>query len=475
MAEQTTTAPAPPAVQVRLSADKLQVLVTVADPHGNLPLAASRVFMELASLELADEPEHEAVMGLLAEACAPGESLVEHPLLEGTPAVPCRDAEVEWARDFFASGFQQDCESGQVDYWRRAENRALLEGELIATLLLPLEGTPGLDLQGNEIPVGKPRPARLRAGKGVRTEETTDRILYYADIAGRLMQKDGNISVENVYSIKGDVCLATGNIVHTGTVVVGGDVREGARLEVQGDLYIKGMVEPADIVCGGDLTVGGGILGNSEHQIMVEGAVQARYLNEVVLRCGGDLTVTSEIDHSDVACAGQIDMPRGRIAGGRVRLYRGGRIGHAGASGSTGTEIVLGTDWRYEAVQVERRQRLARLQEAREKLSAAIAGAAQFGTLDPARRDAVAKLQAKLAQVDAALQAESEAQNQAAQESIAGAVRELGILLTTFPGVTFRIGANAVTSDREYDMPRLIALRRDKVRILPMGELNQPA
>lgn len=474
MAEQSTTSAAPPSLEVRLSSDKLRVLVTAADPHGNLAMTASRIHMELPPLELADPPDHAAIVALLQEACAPGENLDEYPLITGQEPVPSRDGEVQWARDFFADGFEEDEESGKVDYWERAENRALQEGELIATVLLPFEGTPGVNLQGAEIPVGKPSAAKLRGGKGVRFEETEECTRYYAEIAGRLMQKDGNISIENVYSIKGDVCLATGNIHHTGTVVVSGDVREGARIEADGDVFIKGMVEPSDIACGGDLVVGGGILGDPDHAIVVEGTVQARYLNEVFLRAGGDVSITSQVDHSDVATCGQILVPRGRVAGGVMRAYMGGRIGQAGAAGSTGTEFHIGANWKHEAEHQKRHERLVKLQEAREKLANAIATAAQQGALDGPRRDMVLKLQAKLKQVDEALHSEAEAQNAAAQESIRGAHRELGVLTCTYSGVIFRIGSNSITSDRRFEMPRLVALRRDKVRILPMGNLNEP-
>jgi uncharacterized protein (DUF342 family) len=471
--EQTTTA-AMPTIEVRLSSDKLRLVVTVPDPHGNLNLASSRVAMELPPLELVDEPDAEQVASLLAEACAPGEDLVEHTLLEGRAPVPPRDGTLTWAREFFAEGFEVDEESGQIDYWERAEHRAVVEGELLATLTIAREGEPGLNLQGNEIPVEKPRTDRLRAGKGVRTEETEDEIVYTAAVAGRLTLKDGTVSVDNVYTINGDVSLATGNIHHTGAVVVSGDVREGARIEADGDVLVKGMVEPATIVCGGNLVVGGGILGDEEHYIEVDGSVQARYLNEVELRCGGDLHISGQIDHSRTATEGKVEVPRGRVAGGKLTAYRGGKIGQAGAAGSTGTEIVIGASWRHEREQAERRKRHVKLQEAREKLAETIARAAQQGALDDDRRDSVMALKAKLQKVDQALQAEAESQDEAARQVAAGAHRELAVMTATFPGVTFRIGGNSTKSDRQYDMPRLVALRRDKVRILPLGDLNLP-
>jgi len=475
MNDQTTpAAPAPPRVEVRLSSDKLQLLVTVDDPHGNLVMAASRVAVELPALELVDEPDHGALQALLQESCEPGESLEDYPLLEGTAPVPPVHGSIEWARDFFAAGFEVDEEHDTVDYWQRAENRALTEGEPIAVLVKPREGKPGMSLLGNEIPVEKPKPAKMRAGKGVRVEETEEQTAFFAAVAGRLSNKDGNIGVENVYAINGDVNLTTGNIQHTGTVTISGDVQEGATIEVDGDLFIKGLVEACTIVCGGDLVVSGGIVGDGEHAIEVGGSVQARYLNDVTLRCGGDVTVTSQIDHCHIKSCGKIDSARGRIAGGSVQVYQGGRIGHAGAPGATGTEITIGANWKHEQEAEERHTRQVKLQDARDKLAGAISHAAQQGALDDHRRDTVIKLQAKLKQVDDALTAEGEAQNTAALESIAGARREFGVLLETHSGVTFRIGASAVVSDRRYELPRLIAMRRDKVRILPMGDRNEP-
>ncbi|MBD3222113.1 DUF342 domain-containing protein [bacterium] len=472
--EQTTQTAAPASIEVRLSSDKLRLLVSVPDPHGNLNLAASRVAMELPPLELADPPDTEAIAALLGEACAPGENLVEYPLVEGQAPVPPRDGELQWQDDYFAEGFAVDEETGQMDYWQRAENRSVCEGDLLAVLLLPRDGEPGVNLQGNEVPVEKPGSDRLRAGKGVRTEEDEDQIRFYAGIAGRITLKDGTVSVDNVYSLKGDVSISTGNIHHAGSVVINGDVREGARIEADGDVLIKGLVEPATIVCGGNLVVGGGIVGDEEHHLEVAGTVQARYLNEVTLRCGGDVTITSQIDHSRVSTLGKVVAPRGRVAGGRLELYLGGQIGQAGAAGSSGTEIVLGHHWQHEAQRAERHERLVKLQEAREKVADAIARAVQQGALDDERRGTVMALKEKLGQIDGALQRELEANREADDAIASGARRELAVMTTTYPGVTFRIGSTATTSNRQYDMPRLIALRRDKVRILPLGDLNQP-
>ena len=460
--------------EVRLSTDMLSLKVTLPDPHADLQGNATRIAAELPALELAVEIGEDIILGLLEQSCQPGEDLVEFPLLTGNLPEPPRDGTVEWQGDFFAAGFSVDEDHDTVDYWDRAENRAVKKDQLLAVLLLPLEGTPGMTLQGNEVSVPKPKAERLRAGKGIRTEEQEDRVNYYADVAGRLSSKDGNVGVEDVYSIRGDVDIEVGNIHHTGTLHIQGDVKEGATIECDGDVMIKGMVEPANIICGGDLVIGGGVVGDEEHRIQVGGTMQARYLNDVTLRCAGDLTIISQIDHSTVETLGGICVSKGRIAGGNITAYRGVRVGHAGAAGATGTTFIIGANYEMEERQIARRATMIKLQAARDKIAASISQVLAAGAMDDARRKVVANLEAKMKQVDTALHAEAEKQNHEAEESIRGAVREVAVLEQLWSGVTFKIGASMAVSDRSYDKPRLVALRRDKVRVLPMGELNTP-
>jgi uncharacterized protein len=257
--------------------------------------------------------------------------------------------------------------------------------------------------------------------------------------------------------------------------VIQGDVKENASIRCDGEIMIKGMVEPADIVCGAGLTVGGGIVGDVEHRIEVAGSLQARYLNDVNLRCGGDVIITSQIDHSQVECDGMVVVAKGRIAGSTVKAYRGIRVANAGAPGARGTLLIPGASWRFEERSQERRDRVVKFQAARDKINQAIARLMVLGDLEPPHQQALAQLKAKLAQVEQGLKNELAVQDREAEEMLRGAVREVAVLTQLFAGVTIRIGNSQTISDRNYEMPRLVSLRRDKVRILPMGDLNTPA
>jgi len=192
------------------------------------------------------------------------------------------------------------------------------------------------------------------------------------------------------------------------------------------------------------------------------------------LRCGGDVTVISQIDHSHVETLGKINIPKGRIAGGEVTAYKGVQTGHAGASSATGTKIMAGVDWRLVDKQHDRKAKMVQLQEIREKLQQTIEQAVAPGSLNDAQRAKIEELKGKIAKIDKAIQAESEVQERENAESVRDAVCEVAVLIALWSGVSFRLGTSKVISDRSYEVPRLVTLRRDKARILPMGEQNTP-
>jgi len=463
---------APPAFAVSVAPDKLAVLVSIADPHDDLDDAAGRIATALHGEQIAAVPDHAELCRRLAGACAPGEHLVDHPLITGRAAVPPRHGRLDWTDDFFADGFVMDEERDVVDYRERREKRAVDAGQVLAVLTAPREGEPGLDVFGNKIPVEKAHKERLRAGKGVHTEDQgEDAVRFVAEISGRLRLCDGTVAIDEVFTIKGNVGLETGNVRHPGTVIVLGDIEAGCHVETEGDLLVKGLVEPSMIVCGGNLTVGGGIVGDPDHRISVAGDVQARYLNEVVLDAGGDLRIHSQIDHSRIRTRGRIDIPQGRIAGGRVQAYRGIETGWAGAHGATVTVLVAGVDWRYEEEIASRREKTSRLQDARRHFQTAVTRyAPRLDCLTDEDRATLQSLREKIAQIDAALQAESQRQLQQGQLTAREGVREVRALKGICPGTVFQLGNLKDRVVKTIEKPRLVALRRDRVQVLPLNE-----
>lgn len=480
-----TAAPeAPPAapdrkqVEYRLTVreDKMAVLLDHPDPAADLHATVDRILQGFEKLELVDAPDGPTLLELLEAVSEEGEALIGFPVATGTAPVPPVDAELEWSRDFFTEGFAIDEDTGTVDFWERLERRAVRSGEPLLRVVHPAEGEPGANVFGVEIAPAKPAKVKVRCGKGVEMSEVEGATLYSAALDGRVRWADGTIAVDDVYAIRGDVGLETGNIHHTGTLVIEGDVNAGATVEADGDIVVKGMIEAATILCGGSLTVAGGILGSKDTRIEAQGELQAKYISEADVRTGGNVTALNEIAHSRIRTRGKVDVSRGRIAGGETVALRGIHVAEAGASGSTRTLLVSGVDYTLSDKLEKRHQDLERLETTLEKIELTLEKAKH-------RRDPVTpELKAKLADlvkkrkvVTAALEQERSTIERVTRTALADAVEEICIFDELWSGTTIQLGRclpHVVKSS--VQKPRIARVRKKRVRILPMGEGNQP-
>ena len=245
-----------PMYDLRISEDGVSLLLDCRDPHGGLEATAARIDEDLVKMELPECPDLKTLLKILQKSCQPGEHLVGYPIIRGWLPTPGQDGRLERGRDYFAESWTDEDDTEVVDLWDQNDQRAVQKDEILARVHRPIPGEPGLDVYCREIPVPKPESVKLRPGKGVTTVDEGEWIDYYAETAGRIRYQDGTIFVDDVYVIKGDVSLETGNISHTGAVQVEGDVKTGATIEADGDISVKGMLEPCHIKCGGSLTVG---------------------------------------------------------------------------------------------------------------------------------------------------------------------------------------------------------------------------
>lgn len=89
------------------------------------------------------------------------------------------------------------------------------------------------------------------------------RDLLVATLAGQAVVVKRGVRVNPVIDVA-NVDLETGSIKFEGTLNVAGDIRAGMKVEVTGDVVVKGCIEAAEIIAGGSVSVVGGIIGHSE-------------------------------------------------------------------------------------------------------------------------------------------------------------------------------------------------------------------
>jgi uncharacterized protein (DUF342 family) len=160
--------------------------------------------------------------------------------------------------------------------------------------------------------------------------------------------------VDEVFTVK-NVDLAPGHFIFKGAVVVSGDVPEGMKVIAAGNVFVKGFVEGTLIEAGGDITVGGSIIGHqiataekdSEYstELKAKGDIQCNIAQYARLSCDGNLYVNKQMMHCAVAAAkvygGPEDNPIGKIIGGYFYLDYGIFTGNLGAPSSSNILIEL--------------------------------------------------------------------------------------------------------------------------------------
>lgn len=464
----------PGGVHVHVSDDSLSVLLDCADPLKDLDATVAAILAAFERLKIPEHPDAAMLADMLRADAAAGGPLVNQPLIEGYAAEPSQDGRLEWARDFFAEGWEEDAATGAIDFWAKLDNRGVTAGEWILKVHPPILGEPGLNVFGVKIPVTRPQKERMRCGKGVVQREDGAGIVWIeAAVSGRVRLNNGTLTVDDVYVIKGNLGLSTGNIHHPGTLQVEGDIEQGVTVEVGGDITVRGMVEPCNIKAGGNLSVAGGIVGQEGFRIEVGGGLQARYLRDVTIDAIGDINAGNEISHAFIRTLGRVLVPGGRLAGGTTIARGGITAGQAGAAGATGTLLVAGVDYLVEPRVARLEEDLARLETRRHLLPEEIARLQAAPTSEETDR-ALLDLGRELQGMPQAIEELKATISRLIDESEAACHPELAALQEVWSGITIQLGDEKMPVRASVRRPRLAKLLNGRVRLLPLGDGNMP-
>ena len=349
---------------LRVSDDRLAVVLDCGVDLEHFPEIVDRVEGALRGLNVAELPSREDLEKRLRNACrsTPGGPVINKlNVVEGIPITPPRNGEIRWAGDFFAPGFTIDEETGAINYREHVAKPSVTSEQLLAVLIPRQEGKDGTDVFGKRIQAPRARPARIRPGAGVRLDDENNRC--YAKCDGRARYVDGILAVDHIYTIEGSVGLSTGNIDHPGALVVEEDVETGSTIRAGGDVSVGGLVESADIECGGHLDVRGGITGIGARPIKVAGRVQAKFVLDAQVTAGQEVAIAKEAVHSNITSQTAICMPSGRLVGGEIYARHLIDVKQAGSEGAVSTSLSVGLLGEMAKVVAEKEKELTRLRK----------------------------------------------------------------------------------------------------------------
>jgi len=249
-------------------------------------------------------------------------------------------------------------EDGTIDYRELNLVKTVKANQLIAVKYLPTEGISGKTIVGSILEASKGEDITFNALNNVRTVAGKNKILYYSTIEGSVdLVGDKGITVNQAYTVKGNVDFRTGNIDFNGDVNINGSIASGFRIRAEGNIIVNGMVNPgAKLQANGNVKIKEGIIGRNNTIIKAKGNVTARYVQGAIIETEGDVIMKDYILNSIIKAHGKVITPslekktigKGLIIGSEIYTIKGIVANIIGSEVSANTRVVVGFDFTLE-------------------------------------------------------------------------------------------------------------------------------
>ncbi len=312
--------------------DRLRAQVAFA-PSEKQPVGPKLLDEVMRVLEQAGilKVDKEAVIDAL-ENVQPGKPVL---VATGTLPTPGKDGYIDY-KVKIDTGMMElyENEDGRIDYKELSLFENVHVGDVLAVLMDPKKGKPGVDVFGHPVTPQEGKPAKMHAGRNVKL--TTGGKKAVAQIDGMPFRVQGRVEVLPVYKIKKDVNYATGNVRFVGDVHVGGTIREDFLVEANDNVFVEHSIEKAAVTAGKDIVVGRGIFGKRNVAVRAGGNLKAGMTNNARLQAGGEICVEGEMlwcnCEADVIT---VEGPKSSVKGGTLHAHSGMSLSQVGDPRST--------------------------------------------------------------------------------------------------------------------------------------------
>jgi len=304
-------------LEINVSSDKMVAKLTYT---GATKLTHTKIMDELSAKGIkfgVDETIIENIITSFEKEAKHIENIV---IAKGQKPVAGRDSEVKYSFIIETENpaFKEK-KDGSIDIRETNVLQTVNEGDEIATITPSIPSENGKDLFGKGYPVPKVKEIALKSDKGVRA--TADGLHFFTEISGRpVLEADRlglKLSVDEVFAVKGDLDLKTGNIDFNGVVEIDGDVEDGFSVKATKSIYIGGSVGACNIEAGTDLTIQGGCNGKEQATIYTGGNITVKYFNETTIKSRGNILAKNEIVNSEINTLGRVTIKSGSVRGGK--------------------------------------------------------------------------------------------------------------------------------------------------------------
>lgn len=309
---------------------------------GGTPLGAGELEGFLKQFRICEGLIPEAIAALLNSA-ASAAGVAGLLIAQGKAMIPGEDGKIVLTVADALAGSKGEDPADTVNLHHVQAFLNVDADEVIAVVCPPGAGSPGRSVTGREIPAQPGKPVDLVVGRNVRLND--DGATLYATETGRVYCRDGEISVEDIYEIDGDVDFHVGTIDFRGFVEVKGDVLDGFDIHATKGIKIHGIVGISTLSSQGDIFLCG-LNGQGKSKVCCGGNLVANYLHDAIIECSGNVSVEVEVRNCHINCLGDIRVNKGGISGGDSVALAGVECGALGNASSLRTSVVVGSHFR---------------------------------------------------------------------------------------------------------------------------------
>ncbi|MEA3285985.1 MAG: FapA family protein [Candidatus Marinimicrobia bacterium] len=325
-------------ITIHVSIDEMTALLSISVRGDDFP--------SLAVVESALQ-EAEVVVGvntgILKKLVSDRKSIHELNIAQGLAASDPIPDELVWKIDIATKHRPNISVDGKADFKQLKQFEVVSKGDQIVKLVPGVPGQPKTTVTGKIIEgPANIEPLVIPAGKN--TQLSKNGLTLCAAIDGVAMLKRGKVVVDNVFHIHGDVDFNTGNVKYQGTVMIGGDVRSGFRVEATDSIIIKGSVEAAEIYSkNGSIVIENGVLGRGRARILAGDDLICGFIQDVTASIKNDVVIKHYAINSHITSGGKIllNENEGLIRGGKTIAEKGIELLEAGSDQNILTEMAL--------------------------------------------------------------------------------------------------------------------------------------
>lgn len=437
-----------------VSPDKMTVTARIYPPsEGGKVLTKNNIKEDLLSLRVRFGVDEAAIEAAIDEK----KYCTDIILAKGKLPTAGRDGKINYYFDTNNKARPEIKEDGSVDYFKLNMLHHCTKGQVLAEIEPAERGEDGVDVFGTVTKAREVKKAKFDHGRNL--EISKDGLKLMSMVDGHASLVNGAVFVSDIYSVE-NVDTSTGNIEYHGNVEVRGNVCENFKIKTDGDVFVGGVVEGAEIEAGGNIVIARGMHGQNKGRLVAGGNVVAKFLSATDVQVKGFVEAEQILNSTVEAAEVHAEAGKGLITGGKIVASKAVNVRNAGSPMGAATIIEVGNDPQVKKRHAELQKDIAEksksisqmqmvLKSATEKIKSGVKPTVeQIKNLQMIQQNLPAQQQALAAE----LQEMQEIEETLKYENNA----HIDIRGTMYQGVVVAISGAAKTIKEEYTFCRLI-------------------